>query len=150
MLDAEFALILLRRAHADEYVAARDPIGIRPLYYGRDARGAMVFASEPKNLTGHVRADICRSRRDVLLEGRATSCAIADPAACGQPSCRDDLDTVCKNIRGKLIAGVEKRLDGRRQGRLPALRRAGFLAGVRHRRAAGAAKPIRTFAIGMR
>ena len=32
-LDAEFALILYD-GEADEYVAARDPIGIRPLFYG--------------------------------------------------------------------------------------------------------------------
>ena len=33
MLDAEFALILYD-AEEQEFVAARDPIGIRPLYYG--------------------------------------------------------------------------------------------------------------------
>ena len=33
MLDAEFAMIIYD-AVADEYIAARDPIGIRPLYYG--------------------------------------------------------------------------------------------------------------------
>ena len=32
-LDAEFALILYD-GEADEYIAARDPIGIRPLFYG--------------------------------------------------------------------------------------------------------------------
>ena len=35
-------------------VAARDPIGIRPLYYGYDAEGAIIFASEAKNLVGLV------------------------------------------------------------------------------------------------
>ena len=33
MLDAEFALILYD-GDTQEYIAARDPIGIRPLYYG--------------------------------------------------------------------------------------------------------------------
>ena len=33
-LDAEFALILYD-GHTNEYIAARDPIGIRPLFYGR-------------------------------------------------------------------------------------------------------------------
>ena len=51
MLDAEFAMIIYD-AEADSYIAARDPIGIRPLYYGHDSRGTIVFASEPKNLTG--------------------------------------------------------------------------------------------------
>ena len=50
MLDAEFALILYD-GRTNEYVAARDPIGIRPLYYGYDNHGVIVFASEAKNLT---------------------------------------------------------------------------------------------------
>ncbi len=51
-LDAEFALHHLRCPERDELIAARDPIGIRPLYYGYDRDGAIVFASEPKNLVG--------------------------------------------------------------------------------------------------
>ena len=51
MLDAEFALILYD-AEAKSFIAARDPIGIRPLYYGYDKNGVIVFASEPKNLVG--------------------------------------------------------------------------------------------------
>ena len=35
MLDAEYALILYD-GKSGEYIAARDPIGIRPLYYGYD------------------------------------------------------------------------------------------------------------------
>ena len=35
MLDAEFACILYD-GERQEYIAARDPIGIRPLYYGYD------------------------------------------------------------------------------------------------------------------
>ena len=44
-LDAEFALVLYD-ADRQEYIAARDPIGIRPLYFGRDEKGIPVFASE--------------------------------------------------------------------------------------------------------
>ena len=51
MLDAEFALILYD-AKSGRLIAARDPIGIRPLYYGVLADGSMAFASEPKNLVG--------------------------------------------------------------------------------------------------
>ena len=53
MLDAEFAMILYDK-QADSYIAARDPIGIRPLYYGVQENGTYVFASEPKNLVGLV------------------------------------------------------------------------------------------------
>ena len=48
-LDAEFALILYDGA-TGSLVAARDPIGIRPLFYGYDYDGGIVFASEAKNL----------------------------------------------------------------------------------------------------
>ena len=51
LLDAEFAM-LIYDAQRDEIIAARDPIGIRPLYYGYLADGSPVFASEPKNLVG--------------------------------------------------------------------------------------------------
>ena len=44
MLDAEFALILYD-GEKGEYIAARDPIGIRPLYYGYDEKGVILFAS---------------------------------------------------------------------------------------------------------
>lgn len=53
MLDAEFALVLYD-GDTHEFVAARDPIGIRPLFYGYDAGGSIVFASEAKNLVGLV------------------------------------------------------------------------------------------------
>ena len=51
MLDAEFACILYD-GKTNSYIAARDPVGIRPLYYGYDDNGVIVFASEPKNLVG--------------------------------------------------------------------------------------------------
>ncbi len=51
MLDAEYALVLYD-AQKNDFIAARDPIGIRPLYYGYDAAGTLFFASEPKNLVG--------------------------------------------------------------------------------------------------
>ncbi|MBQ1451872.1 MAG: asparagine synthetase B, partial [Clostridia bacterium] len=51
MLDAEFACIIYD-ARTKEFIAARDPIGIRPLYYGYDREGTMVLASEAKNLVG--------------------------------------------------------------------------------------------------
>ena len=50
-LDAEFALVLYDAAR-NSWVAARDPIGIRPLFYGYDREGAILFASEAKNLEG--------------------------------------------------------------------------------------------------
>ena len=50
-LDGEFALILFD-GDTKEFIAARDPIGIRPLFYGYDQNQHIVFASEAKNLVG--------------------------------------------------------------------------------------------------
>ncbi len=47
-LDGMFALAI---ADGDSLFLARDPIGIKPLYYGR-RRGALLFASELKALAG--------------------------------------------------------------------------------------------------
>lgn len=54
-LDAEFALIWYDH-ETDTLLAARDPIGIRPLFWGKTAFGEMAFASEAKALT-----EICQS-----------------------------------------------------------------------------------------
>ena len=51
MLGSEFALILYD-SRTDSLIAARDPIGIRPLYYGKTRFDEWIFASEPKDLTG--------------------------------------------------------------------------------------------------
>ncbi len=51
MLDAEFACIIYDAGNG-KYIAARDPIGIRPLYYDYDENCVILFASEPKNLVG--------------------------------------------------------------------------------------------------
>ena len=50
-LDAEFALILYD-ARKRQLIAARDPIGIRPLFYGYLPDGTIAFASEARNLVG--------------------------------------------------------------------------------------------------
>lgn len=53
VLDGIFACVLFDEA-SGTYVAARDPIGICPLYWGKDADGGIWFASEMKALQ-----DVC-------------------------------------------------------------------------------------------
>lgn len=58
-LDGMFAFCLFEEGSADgsrpaTAFAARDPVGIKPLYYGSTEDGAYVFASELKALVGHV------------------------------------------------------------------------------------------------
>ncbi len=144
MLDAEFACILYD-GDSQEYIAARDPIGIRPLYYGFDSGGTIVFASEAKNLVG-----LCDRIRPFppghYYKGGAFFC-YRDVARV-DAVCRDDLDTVCRKIRRKLTAGIEKRLvaDAKVGFLLSGGLDSSLVCAVAARKSP---EPIRTFAIGM-
>ena len=106
MIDAEFACIIYD-GKAREFIAARDPIGIRPLYYGYDKEGAVIFASEAKNLTGLTEKIMPFPPGHYYKGGQFICyCDIAKV----DTVCHDDLETVCKSIHDKLVAGVEKRL----------------------------------------
>jgi asparagine synthase (glutamine-hydrolysing) len=48
LLDGDFAFVVI---DGDDFMAARDPLGVKPLYYGLDERGRMYFASEMKTIT---------------------------------------------------------------------------------------------------
>lgn len=144
MLDAEFAMIIYD-AETQKYIAARDPIGIRPLYYGYDEKDVIVFASEAKNLVGLVKEVFPFPPGHYYIDGEFICYNnISKPESFHH----DDLETVCKNIHDKLIAGVEKRL--------VADAKVGFLLSggldsslVCAIAAAKSEKPIKTFAIGM-
>ena len=107
MLDAEFAMIIYD-SKRDELIAARDPIGIRPLYYGYLSDGSMVFASEAKNLVGLCEKVMPFPPGHYYAGGKFVRYADLTTVDKYLP---DDLETVCKNIREKLILGVDKRLD---------------------------------------
>ena len=144
MLDAEFALIIYD-AETREYIAARDPIGIRPLYYGYDEKGVIMFASEAKNLVGMCKRVMPFPPGHYYRDGKFV--CYNDIAAVDE-ICRDDLETVCKNIREKLTAGVDKRLvaDAKVGFLLSGGLDSSLVCAIAARRSD---KPIRTFAIGM-
>lgn len=48
LLDGMFAFVVV---NGDDYIAGRDPLGVKPLYYGLDERGRIYFASEMKALS---------------------------------------------------------------------------------------------------
>ncbi len=144
MLDAEFACIIYD-GETGEYIAARDPIGIRPLYYGYDEQGVILFASEAKNLVGLAGKILpfppgCYYRGGEFIR----YCDIAKVDAV----CRDTIDTVCGNIREKLIAGVEKRLvaDAKVGFLLSGGLDSSLVCAIAQKKSAA---PIKTFAIGM-
>ncbi len=45
LLDGVFAFVLV---DGDKFMAGRDPIGVKPMYYGKDKEGRMYFSSEMK------------------------------------------------------------------------------------------------------
>lgn len=107
MLDAEFALIIYDNKK-NSIIAARDPIGIRPLYYGKGKHGEMIFASEAKNIVGLSDKIMPFPPGHYYADGEFVCyCDIAERNA----PVNDDLETVCTNIRHKLSMGVAKRLD---------------------------------------
>ena len=144
MLDAEFACVLYDGS-TGSFIAARDPIGIRPLYYGTDAKGVTVFASEPKNLVGLCEKILPFPPGYYWKDGKFTEYSRIWHA---ESFHSDDLETVCANIHDKLVAGVKKRMI--------ADAKVGFLlsGGLDSSLVCAIAQkdcpmPIRTFAIGM-
>ena len=144
MLDAEFAMIIYD-GRTGEYIAARDPIGIRPLYYGYDEKGSIVFASEAKNLVG-----ICEKimpfppghyyRGGEFIRYRDISKPVA--------VIHDGVESACAKIREKLTRGVEKRLVA--DAKVGFLLSGGLDSSLVCAIAAKKSKePIKTFAIGM-
>ena len=143
-LDAEFALILYD-GRRGKLIAARDPIGIRPLYYGKTADGGTVFASEPKNLTGLCETILPFPPGHYWIDGEFIR--YADPSHVDQFTMKDE-DAVCRKLNRLLTEGVLKRLDADAP--------VGFLlsGGLDSSLVCAIAQkaldtPIRTFAIGM-
>ncbi len=143
-LDAEYALVLYD-SKLKTLVAARDPIGIRPLFYGYPKEGEIVFASEAKNLEGLVDKIFPFPPGHYYINGQFI--CYSDVSSVSEYS-KDDLETACKKIHDKLTKGIEKRLDADAP--------IGFLlsGGLDSSLVCAVSqklmnKPIRTFAIGM-
>ena len=143
MLDAEFALVIYDGA-SKSFIAARDPIGIRPLYFGYDD-GNIVFASEAKNLVGIVKEVFPFPPGHYYKDGKFI--CYRDMTKVDKVV-KDDIDTVCKNIKDKLVKGVEKRLiaDAKVGFLLSGGLDSSLVCSIAQKKSD---KPIKTFAIGM-
>ena len=105
-LDAEFAMIIYD-SEKDAFIAARDPIGIRPLYYGYHD-GGIVFASEAKNLVGLCDEILPFPPGHYWADGEFVRYADLTTV---ERYVSGGLDEICAQIREKLILAVDKRLD---------------------------------------
>ncbi|MCU4176944.1 asparagine synthase B [Carboxylicivirga sp. N1Y90] len=143
-LDAEFVFVIYDSV-AKKYFAARDPIGIRPLFYGYSDEGEIMFASEMKSLHS-----LCKEVKAFppghYYDGESIK-QYRDISAVKE-YVDHDIEEVYQNINEKLTAGIEKRL----HADVPV----GFLlsGGLDSSLvcAVGAKmldKPIRTFAVGI-
>ena len=144
MLDAEFALIIYDHKTKD-FIAARDPIGIRPLYYGYDENNNIAFASEPKNLVNLVKKIFPFPPGTYYKNGEFIT---YNDITKVDKYVDDTVDETAVKIKELLIKGVEKRLDADAP--------VGFLLSggldsslVCSISAKLLNKPIHTFAIGM-
>lgn len=143
-LDAEYVFVIYDE-DINTYVAARDPIGIRPMFYGYSKNGAIHFSSEMKAIN-----ELCEEVKPFppgyVYNGKKFICykdiskvdAFADHT----------LEEVFQNINKTLTKGVEKRL----QSDVPV----GFLCsgGLDSSLVCAIAakmmdKPVRTFAVGI-
>ncbi len=149
-LDAEFALIIYD-AKTNKLIAARDPLGIRPLHYGYLADGSIVFASEAKNLIGLTEQIMPFPPGCYYEDGcfiRYADASYLTPVTQTIGVCEDDVESAAEKIRGYLVKAIEKRLNA--DAPLGFLLSGGLDSSLVCAVSARLLqKPIRTFAIGM-
>lgn len=103
-----FAFVLYDRER-DRHLVARDPIGVMPLYLGRDGEGRRYVASEMKALIG-----VCDQIED-FPPGHYLDSEVGEPTAYWQPAWRD-YDAVAGrsldlgSLRWRLERAVERQL----------------------------------------
>ena len=144
-LDAEFACVLYD-AKNNSLLAARDPFGIRGMFYGYHKKSkCIMFASEAKALV-----DLCEQ-----IFPFPPGCYYQD----GTFTCYHDIsqasnfinkdtDEICKNIHTLLVEGIKKRMDA--DTPIGYLLSGGLDSSIVCSIAAKLSdKPIYTFAIGM-
>lgn len=145
LLDAEFACILYDDS-SNSFIAARDPMGIRPMFYGYTEDGSICFASEAKNLVELCDEIIPFPPGHFYKDGEFV--CYNDLSTVDAPAEETDLEAVCEKIHDLLVDAVDKRMDA--DAPVGFLLSGGLDSSLVCAIAAGQVdKPIETFAIGM-
>lgn len=105
-LDGMFAFALWG---GDTFMIGRDPLGIKPLYYGRDHDGTMYFASEIKALL-RAGCNVKEFPNGHYYTPEESLQSYFGLSAAGDAILEKDLDRALHMIREKLEAAVRKRL----------------------------------------
>jgi asparagine synthase (glutamine-hydrolysing) len=143
-LDAEFAFVILDEL-TGKYVAARDPIGIRPLFYGYSDTGNIAFASEMKALHSFCEK-VLPFPPGHFYDGE-NFILYNDPSTT-ENFTNDSPEVILENINSLLKSGIKKRLQA--DAPLGFLLSGGLDSSLVA--AIGAQmmdKPIQTFAVGL-
>lgn len=145
-LDAEYALILYDDSKKS-FVAARDPMGIRPLFYGYlKEDGSICFASEAKNLVKLCDSIMPFPPGHYYQDGQFI--CYLDLSVVDEPAAQKDVEGVCSKIHDLLIDAIDKRLDS--DAPVGFLLSGGLDSSLVCAIAASRSdQPIETFAIGM-
>ncbi len=144
MLDAEFALVLYD-AETGSFIAGRDPIGIRPLFYGYTHNNKIAFGSLAESLMPFCTDIHPFPPGYYYKDGKFISYAKIEET---NAVMHDSLEETCSRIHDLLIDGVVKRMDA--DAPVGYLLSGGLDSSLvcaiaqKH-----SSKPIRTFAIGM-
>ena len=107
MLGSEFACIIYDHT-TNQLIAGRDPMGIRPLFYGYDSNGHIMFASEACNLEG-----ICKEIRPFppghyYKDGEFIRFEnLTEPERFNT----SDVEEACRQIHDRFVKSVEERMD---------------------------------------
>lgn len=155
-LDGVFSLVLYD-ATANEYIVARDPYGVRPLYWSEDKFRGTMFASERKALEGFVEgyAKICEFPPGEVW--RVNSEGIVSKSVYHMVPWLKGVFSgeagVLSAVRDSFLAAVRKRLMTERP--VAALLSGGLdsslvAACVQKMQMDSGAAPLKTFSIGMR
>lgn len=143
-LDAEYAMVIYD-GKTDKYIASRDPIGIRPLFYGYTHDHKISFGSTAASLQPFCDRIYPFPPGTYYMDGQFIPYTHIDKP---ESIIHEDLETVCHTIHDKLIDGVVKRMDADApcgyllSGGLDS----SLVCAIAAKRSD---KPIRTFAIGM-